>query len=48
MFKNKIAIPTLVLLFLTVAAVGKSAFGTEVVIPVSDIKPSDTSVVVEK
>ena len=48
MFKNKIAIPTLVLLFLTVAAVGKSAFGTEVVMPVSEIKPSDTSVVVEK
>jgi hypothetical protein len=48
MFKNKIAIPTLVLLFLTAAAVGKSAFGTEVVVPVSNIKTSDTSVVVEK
>lgn len=42
------AIPTLVLLFLTAAAVGKSAFGTEVVLPASNIKASDTSVVVVK
>jgi hypothetical protein len=48
MFKNKIAIPTLVLLFLTAAAVGKSTFGTEVVVQVSDVKASDTSVVVVK
>jgi ribosomal protein L34E len=48
MFKSKIAIPTMVLLFLTAAAVGKSAFGTEVVVPVSDVKASDTAVVVEK
>jgi hypothetical protein len=47
MFKNKIAIPTLMLLFLTAAVVGKSTFGTEVVVPVSDVKASDTSVVVE-
>lgn len=48
MFKNKLAIPTLVLLFLTAAAVGKSAFGTEVALPVSTVKASDTSVVVVK
>ena len=48
MFKNKLAIPTLVLLFLTAAAVGKSAFGTEVSLPVSTVKASDTSVVVVK
>jgi len=48
MFKNKLAIPTLVLLFLTAAAVGKSAFGMEVALPVSTVKASDTSVVVVK
>lgn len=48
MFKNKLAIPTLVLLFLTAAAVGKSAFGAEVALPVSTVKASDTSVVVVK
>ncbi|MEY3716851.1 MAG: hypothetical protein RL285_726 [Bacteroidota bacterium] len=48
MIKNKIAIQTLLLLILNEAAVGKSAFGTEVVVPVSNIKTSDTSVVVEK
>jgi hypothetical protein len=37
-----------VLLFLTAAAVGKSAFGTEVALPVSTVKASDTSVVVVK
>lgn len=45
MFKNKIAIPTLMLLCITVAAVGKSVFGTEIVISESSVKPSDTSVV---
>ncbi|MFM6952355.1 MAG: glucosaminidase domain-containing protein [Bacteroidota bacterium] len=48
MFKNKIAIPTMVLLFLTAAAIGRSTFGTEVVVPVSEVQASDTSVVVEK
>ena len=48
MFKNKLAIPTLVLLFLTAAAVGKSAFGTEVALPVYTVNASDTSVVVVK
>ena len=48
MFKNKLAIPTLVLLFLTAAVVGKSAFGTEVALPVPIVKASDTSLVVVK
>ena len=45
MFKNKLVIPTFVLLFLTAAAIGKTAFGTDKVIPVAEVKASDTAVV---
>jgi len=45
MFKNKLVIPTFVLLFLTVAAIGKTAFGTDKVIPVADVKALDPEVV---
>ena len=45
MFKNKLVIPTFVLLFLTVAAIGKTAFGTDKVIPVAEVKALDPEVV---
>lgn len=48
MFKNKIAIPTLVLLFLTAASVAKSSRDNNVKVSFSEIKASDTSVVIEK
>jgi hypothetical protein len=46
MFKNKLVIPTFVLLFLTVAAIGKTAFGTYKVIPVAEVKELDSAIVI--
>ncbi|MCX6176778.1 MAG: hypothetical protein NTZ00_05335 [Bacteroidetes bacterium] len=45
MFKNKLVIPTFALLFLTVAAIGKTAFGTDKIIPVAEVKALDPGVV---
>jgi hypothetical protein len=46
MFKNKLVIPTFVLLFLTVAAIAKTAFGTYKVIPVAEVKELDSAIVI--
>lgn len=46
MFKNKLVIPTFVLLFLTVAAIGKTAFGTDKVISVAEVKELDSAIVI--
>ena len=46
MFKNKLVIPTFVLLFLTVAAIGKTAFRTDKVISVAEVKELDSAIVI--